>query len=304
MRKTLLIVLPITCATEQIHVRIIPLGSDSIPSDSLSIPAGTTVSGKTSSLGKDLTSLDDFMSLLPLNAPKAKGSELMSLPGDNDYFPIDSILGSILSEISHPSAFNDFMPALEYHGSDSFDSNHVCKQDTDKFCSLLEADIRAPLHCLGKNSARISAECTKSIEKTIPFVCSSQISLFCPVDSTLETTVLGCLEDHIDRIQNEKCKDSIIATRTIVDKLKRGKVQLIQRGTVLSAASFATRAVNYALMSILYAMAALLAVGMIFVVFFQDSRLPFISAWLSGKTKAYELLDSKKSDSYGAADSI
>ena len=62
MNRVLVVGLPIFCSAQHVHVRIIPLNND----DSFGLDGLDKVSGG------DVTSLDDFMSVLPLNGPKSK----------------------------------------------------------------------------------------------------------------------------------------------------------------------------------------------------------------------------------------
>ena len=188
-----------------VHIRVIPLEGSERASSSFGA--------------------DDFLRILPLDGPSSLVPSSNSLSGTGD-----AMLDSILRDLDRTPLFSDFIPHARHHFRHRFGKNHPCHGDAQRLCHGSYVDRRHPLHCLGKQASLVSASCVKSIERSIPFTCSSQITLFCPPEKLLERNILSCLEDQVDKkvIHSSECKDAIKTTRGLIDNLKTGSsLQLV-----------------------------------------------------------------------------
>jgi hypothetical protein len=193
--------------------------------------------------------LHHLMKMLPLDIPSGAHIKVIHLgprPISND--PLGDILGdpminAILSELS--SGFHDeAKPLMKGVHSTLRNKPHPCIPDISKFCMSDEGHKHqhfSELHCLGQHAKEISAECADEVQKSIPFVCSLEISLLCSSGKTINKSVLQCLEDELERGSDidTECRHSIGATRSVLNKMKTQSVTLVDRrtGEVISSPS-------------------------------------------------------------------
>jgi len=89
---------------------------------------------------------------------------------------------------------------------------NACKVDLAKHC----ARARSQLHCLGQHNADVSPECRKSVEKSVPYVCSPAIDRYCDV---LQNGILTCLQGRLQEL-DINCRDAVLATQAVVSKVQ------------------------------------------------------------------------------------
>jgi hypothetical protein len=79
----------------------------------------------------------------------------------------------------------------------------------------------------------ISEACASEVQKSLPFVCSFEISRYCSSKHTIDKSVLQCLEDQLDKgsPMDTECRDSVGATRSVLIKMKTQNVALVNRRT-------------------------------------------------------------------------
>lgn len=134
----------------------------------------------------------------------------------------DDHLANMLQHVTDRFA-QDMLPAIHHavHGSAGRDA---CKRDAAKLtCNAADS----ALHCLGQNQDQISEDCRSSVGKSVPFVCSSSIDLYCDV---LQRGILPCLADHLDKLDAE-CRDSVIATHSVIAQVGTYKTSVLDPAT-------------------------------------------------------------------------
>ena len=249
--------------------------------------------------GDSHSSLDDFLRVMPMDHPGVSSGPLSG--------EMDKMLVSILNEIDGLSTPKDLMPMMRLHARDRFGANHPCKRDADKLCGKEEA---SSLHCLGQHASQLSPQCVQAIEKSIPFVCAVEISMFCPAAKIMQTSLLQCLEKeaaehapHADRIA-ERCKDSIISTRSIVNKLKYSKPHLVDAltGEILTAYNSGKSFVVTVVTALVYGSLAVAVIVAIALCFWKDQTVAAIKTTAKHGRQVLvskqdqELCDNKKRD--------
>lgn len=143
--------------------------------------------------------LTDIASVFPFAGPFA--------PTD-DGAPGDSFLHESLAGI--PRGFlEQLLPVLQARWPST---EHPCGKDVQQMCPHADA----PLHCLGRNSGRLSDACLQEVRHTVPYICSDQIRQFC--EDNLEQGILPCLEAQGSNIGPD-CADAIIAARHALSSL-------------------------------------------------------------------------------------
>ena len=184
--------------------------------------------------------LEHFMKLFPLDIPPhahVRVIHLNGLPqGAHGAGPVDSILDSILSELSQ-GFHSDFKPLVRaVHVATRPLGAHPCEADVDKFCRD-DHDHghhhESELHCLGLHASEISESCAAEVQQSLPFMCSQEISRFCPAKKTINMSVLQCLEEQASmKAQlSADCWDSVVATRAVLSKMKTQSVTLVDKRT-------------------------------------------------------------------------
>jgi len=191
--------------------------------------------------------LQQFMRLFPLDLPKAHIKVIRIGPGgvqggggNAGGDPLagilgDQILNSILSELSH-GFHSDLKPLLAGLNALSRGEAHPCEADIEKHCQS-DHDHghhhESELHCLGLHANDLSEACSKEVRQSLPFMCTREISHYCPPSKTIETSVLQCLEDKLDAgsAMGDDCKDSLAATRAIVAKMKTQILAIVDKRT-------------------------------------------------------------------------
>lgn len=230
--------------------------------------------------------LQQFMRMFPMDLPPGSHVRVIHLGGgggleDGGNNLGDQILNSILSELS--SGFHSEMkPLMSSVQAADRGKEHPCIQDIKKFCSENHShghEHMSDLHCLGMHAKDISLECAREVQQSLPFVCSVEISRFCSSRDTIEQSVLQCLEDKVDanaRIDPE-CKDSIGATRAVVNKMKTQNVALVDKRTgaiIKSTANFISTPVYISVW-----VAGLVVVGILLYAFWmRDDETNFLKS--------------------------
>ncbi len=180
----------------------------------------------------------------------------------------DSIIESILSELSK-SFHDDMKPLLTNSQADGRGAEHPCAKDVEKYCGQNHGhnhEHLSNLHCLGLHSVDVSEQCAKDIQNSLPFVCSLAISEFCSIQDTLDRSILDCLEQAQSGkdsrpLFTRACSDSMVATRSIISRMKHQDMALVDRRTgriLKSTAVIVSRTVYIVLI-----ISVLLIVGML-----------------------------------------
>ena len=224
--------------------------------------------------GHGAVPLGQFMKMFPMDLPAGAHVKVihlgpgMAMGGDSiDDLIGDQIINSILSELS-PGFHTNTKPLLTHvHAASRSNVPHPCIADLGKLCHEGHGHNHkheSSLHCLGLHAEEISTECAKEVQQSLPFICSIEISLFCSSHSTIEKSVLQCLEEQSDAGQHidGECKDSITATRAIVTRMKTQHMSLIDKrtGNVIRTAEglFATTVYAGAYLAVLVVLAIVL----------------------------------------------
>jgi hypothetical protein len=224
---------------------------------------------------------------------------------------MDKLLESILQEVDHEHTEKDLLPMMRLHVRDRFGANHACRKDADTLCPKEE---ESSLHCLGQHVDKLSKPCIKAIEKAVPFVCSMEISLLCPPEKLLETSVLQCLESRIRQDTtgkmpiSERCRDSIASTRSIVNQLKQSRPHLfdVATGEILTVYNAGKSLVRTVFTVLLYgSLAVAVLLGVAYFVWKDQTLLMIKTTARHGREALVsgdkELADAKKHDFYDAA---
>ncbi|KAF4675653.1 hypothetical protein FOL47_007425 [Perkinsus chesapeaki] len=233
-QRILLSVTAVTWLTEGtgVHVRFIPLG------DILGNRGSSPLDPHASSP----IPLDDINKLFPVHGSMAPGDGIM-----------DSLLDSILNDLTPPGGggggfgppgfgLNEphFLKKLLVKNGPPLDD--PCEKDVARLCpkdpSKGKDEItigmqKSRLHCLGLRAQEVSQTCVKTVEKSLPFVCSLSISQYCSTDETMERGVLACLSEQLDKGKEmgALCKESIRATKVVIDMAKNSKgVTTVMKG--------------------------------------------------------------------------
>jgi hypothetical protein len=184
--------------------------------------------------------LQHFMRMFPMDLPPGAHVRVIHLGGGGemdhgDGSLGDQILNSILSELS--SGFHtDMRPLMTSVQSAERETEHPCIADIQKFCGEAHGhkhEHMSDLHCLGLHAKEISMDCAKEVQQSLPFICSKEISQYCSTHQTVEQSVLQCLEDAVDggNRMDQACKDSVGATRAVLNKMKTQNVALVDKRT-------------------------------------------------------------------------
>ena len=207
--------------------------------------------------------LHHLMKMLPLDMPTGAHIKVIHLgPKPVSVDPIADILGdpminAILSELS--SGFHDeTKPLIKGVHHALRDKPHPCIPEIAKFCRSEEGHNHqhfSDLHCLGQHAKDISAECADEVQKSIPFICSFEVSMFCSSKKTIDKSVLKCLEEELERGSDigTECRHSIGATREVLNKMKTQSVALVDRKTgevIRSSAGLVSRTLHVGLYAI------------------------------------------------------
>jgi hypothetical protein len=187
--------------------------------------------------------LQQFMRLFPLDIPAKAHIKVIHIgghPGRGGGDPVadiigDQIINSILSELSQ-GFHSEMKPLLAGLNSVARGEPHPCEADILKYCQEDHGHghkHESELHCLGLHANDLSVGCAKEVQQSVPFMCSLEISHYCPAEKTIEISVLQCLEDKLDAGENlgDDCKDSLSATRAVVTKMKTQSVAIVDKRT-------------------------------------------------------------------------
>ena len=181
--------------------------------------------------------LEQFMKLFPLDLPHNAHVRVIHMNGGpHGGGSVDSVLDSILSELSR-GFHSDFKPlARAVHEASRPLGAHPCEADVEKFCHAghgHDHTHESDLHCLGLHASEISESCAVEVQQSLPFMCSHEISHFCPSKKTINMSVLQCLEEQANmKVQlGSDCWDSVSATRAILSKMKTQSVSLVDKRT-------------------------------------------------------------------------
>ena len=181
--------------------------------------------------------LSQFTKLFPFDIPAGAHVRVIHINPDAQPDMIgnmlgDSILDRIMSEISG-GFHNGLKPLIAQARNMGSSTPHPCIADTKKFCEEDHDHSHehfSRLHCLGLHASELSTDCAKEVESSLPFLCSGDISRFCGPEETINRSVLQCLETNKESVR-EVCKDSIEATRSVIQRINTQEVNLVNRKT-------------------------------------------------------------------------
>lgn len=185
--------------------------------------------------------LEQFMKMFPLDMPGTAHVKVIHLgPKQMANDPVgdmigDQIINAILSELS-AGFHKDTKPLIQGVHSALREEPHPCISEIAKFCQEGHDHghkHQSELHCLGLHADEISEACASEVQKSLPFVCSFEISRYCSSKHTIDKSVLQCLEDQLDKgfPMDTECRDSVGATRSVLNKMKTQNVALVNRRT-------------------------------------------------------------------------
>merc|ERR1719291_1468544 len=119
----------------------------------------------------------------------------------------DPLIMDMLQHLT--GSFQDDMLPLIHKGANSAKRAPAsCHADLVKHCS----SARSQVHCLGEHREDVSQACQQDVGKSVPFVCSRDISRFC---SVLQQGILPCLSGHMDDVSGD-CRDAVAATQEVI----------------------------------------------------------------------------------------
>jgi hypothetical protein len=186
--------------------------------------------------------LQQFMKLFPLDIPANAHVRVIHIGhpegmSDDKIADMlgDHILDSILSELSG-GFHSDMKPLLAGLQAAAHGLKHPCDDEIERLCQNDTGHghkHESELHCLGLHANELSADCSKEVQQSLPFMCSGEISHYCPAKKTIEMSVLQCLEDKADAGSplGDDCKDSIAATRAVLTKMKTQNMAIVDKRT-------------------------------------------------------------------------
>jgi len=243
---------------------------------------------------------DQFAKMFPMNLPPGGNAHVKVIhikPGASDAEVAnligDHLINSILSELS--GGFQDGMLPLMHHAQASTRSAepHPCEEDLKKFCHEdhdHDHHHESDIHCLGLHANEISEKCAEEIRHSLPFLCSMEISVTCSVHNTMDKSVLQCLEDAMEKDAEEsskkqlhfsqfsdECKNAVVATRSVVNKMKIQNVALVDRKTgevIRSTAAFVSRSIEVGVILAVVGVVALI----LFAVWTRDDETSIIKS--------------------------
>merc|ERR1719291_155844 len=121
----------------------------------------------------------------------------------------DPLIMDMLQHLT--GSFQDGMLPLIHKGANSAKRAPAsCHADLVKHCS----SARSQVHCLGEHREDVSQACQQDVGKSVPFVCSMEISKFC---SVLQQGILPCLSGHMNDVSGD-CRDALAATQEVITK--------------------------------------------------------------------------------------
>ena len=222
-----------------------------------------------------------FMRMFPMDMPGAHVKVIHidpNTPPDQIQSVIgDSLLESIMSELG-PNFHSDVKPFFAAsHAASRGYTPHLCTKDLERFCADdhhdHDHDHLSPLHCLGMHAGEISMACSSQISKSVPVVCSHEISMLCRHE--LEKPLLQCLEES--HISNEACVESVFATRQILDRMKTHNFALVNKrtGQILKSSLSVVSATVYFM---LYAVVLFLIAAVIYAFWSRDDETSMVKS--------------------------
>ena len=243
---------------------------------------------------------DQFAKLFPMNLPpgaKAHVKVIHINPGssDSDIANLigDQLINSILSELS--GGFHSEMLPLMHEAQQSRSAGkHPCEADLAKFCHIdhdHDHEHESEIHCLGLHAAEISAECSKEIQHSLPYICSVEISRFCPIEETMDKSIVQCLEDALHKEAakpksgaqahfssfDDDCREAVGTTRAILNKIKTQNVALVDRRTgevIRSTAAFVSTSLQVGLVIAIVGVVGLL----LFAIWTRDDETSIVKS--------------------------
>lgn len=159
---------------------------------------------------------DDMRSSIPLSALKGLFPPGQMIVEEDDGAPPDAIMEDLMREMSDEFQ-QQLLPIAQQAAADDNLPNS-CSSELKTFCR----GAKSRLHCLGKHSNDISDTCRTDVGKSVPFLCSGPIDAFCDV---LMGGILSCLANHLTELDGP-CRDSVQATKHIINKVKTQKASL------------------------------------------------------------------------------
>mmetsp|Transcript_39877 Transcript_39877/g.114193 ORF Transcript_39877/g.114193 Transcript_39877/m.114193 type:complete len:415 (+) Transcript_39877:133-1377(+) len=186
-----------------------PPGLRTGPPPGLPFQMGPPPGAQKAGMGVDL-----FHDLFPgplviMEEPGSPGP--MGLPGmsEGPFAAPDPLIMDMLQHLT--GSFQDDMLPLIHKGANSAKRAPAsCHADLVKHCS----SARSQVHCLGEHREDVSQGCRQDVGKSVPFVCSAEISKFC---SVLQQGILPCLSGRTDDVSGD-CKDAVAATQEVITK--------------------------------------------------------------------------------------
>merc|ERR1719291_583655 len=171
---------------------------------------GPPLGAQKSGMGVDL-----FHDLFPgplviMEEPGGPGGP-MGLPDiqEGPFGAPDPLIMDMLQHLT--GSFQDDMLPLIHKGAKSAKRAPAsCHNDLIKHCS----SARSQVHCLGEHREDVSQACQQDVGKSVPFVCSMEISKFC---SVLQQGILPCLSGHMNDVSGD-CRDALAATQEVITK--------------------------------------------------------------------------------------
>ncbi|CAK0884811.1 unnamed protein product [Prorocentrum cordatum] len=171
--------------------------------------AGPQLGARRSGMGVDL-----FHDLFPgplVMVEEPGGLSSMGLRGiqEGPFGAPDPLIMDMLQHV--PESFqNNMLPLIHSGANSSRRAPASCRADLVKHCGA----ARSQVHCLGEHREDVSQACRQDVGKSVPFVCSREITRFC---SVLQQGILPCLSGRTDDVSGD-CKDAVAATQEVITK--------------------------------------------------------------------------------------
>lgn len=246
---------------------------------------------------------DQFAKMFPMNLPpgaKAHVKVIHINPGASDAEVAnligDQLIGSILSELSG-GFHSDMLPLMHQAQLAKIAGPHPCEADLAKFCPDDHDhahEHESEIHCLGLHAAEISPDCSKEIQHSLPYICSLEISKYCPIEETMDKSILQCLEDELHKNSNhasgskaghsarmslfsDDCREALGTTRAILNRIKTQNVALVDRRTgevIRSTAAFVSTSLQVGLIIAIVAIIGLV----LFAIWTRDDETSIVKS--------------------------